>query len=334
MSEIKELKKMAAEFSLARALYALQGRRKLDGVELEFHMEAHAEARRLGVGLAGIGVPSLLSRNNIVDTGVGAEAVGSDVTNIQQGLYKQSKLSRLGANFVSGLAADVVVPPVTAVPIGEQLTQVETATKETPTFGNPTLSPNRISVTSEPSNQLLIQSGHQPNMMAWWFEAFGRATSVQVDTLVFGKIATAVTTNTYSGATWANILAMETDISAADGGYRRLGYALPTAEKAILKDALRADGLATFDIIPHNMLDGTTPAEDGSMNGYYAAVTNAMPTGTILFGDWMRVFVGQFGPLDFTVNPYRKDTSGITAVTMTSFWDGVVLQEDAFAKIA
>jgi hypothetical protein len=53
---------------------------------------------------------------------------------------------------------------------------------------------------------------------------------------------------------------------------------------------------------------------DGQMCGFNAMSTNQMAAGTMLFGDWSQVVVGEWGVLEIEVNPYANFQAGIIGV--------------------
>jgi hypothetical protein len=53
---------------------------------------------------------------------------------------------------------------------------------------------------------------------------------------------------------------------------------------------------------------------NGQMAGFPAMSSNQMASGTMLFGDWSQVVVGEWGVLEVEVNPYANFQAGIIGI--------------------
>ena len=56
--------------------------------------------------------------------------------------------------------------------------------------------------------------------------------------------------------------------------------------------------------------------ERGMVNGYPSKISNQITDAHIFFGDFSPEILGYWGNLDLLVNPYAKDTEGITRVNI------------------
>jgi hypothetical protein len=80
------------------------------------------------------------------------------------------------------------------------------------------------------------------------------------------------------------------------------------------------------------------------VNGYPAFVTNAVP-GTLskgnqasllsamIFGDWSKLHIGQWGNIDIIVDPYSLKKKAEVEVTVISYGDIGILQPEAFSAM-
>jgi HK97 family phage major capsid protein len=84
--------------------------------------------------------------------------------------------------------------------------------------------------------------------------------------------------------------------------------------------------------------------QDDRFMGYNAGVSNAVPStltkGTasaicsaLIFGNFADSVLAQWGGIDFTVNPYIKDTEGLVRITADCFYDFGVRRAASFAAI-
>ena len=79
---------------------------------------------------------------------------------------------------------------------------------------------------------------------------------------------------------------------------------------------------------------------DKTVNGFYAFVSsNVASSGVagkehVLFGDFSKVHIAQFGGLDFLYDPYSGADTGEPRMVVTGLYDGDAVQNaTAFAKL-
>jgi HK97 family phage major capsid protein len=132
--------------------------------------------------------------------------------------------------------------------------------------------------------------------------------------------------------TWADILAFESTVAAANADVATSGFMFTPEVRAQLKATPKfASGYAIpiWDDGPKDPMgiDTQGPA------GYRAAVTNQLAkngtksgvTGSILhnaiFGDWSQVIVADWGAREVVVDPYTQAASGAIVVTQRALHD-------------
>ena len=132
--------------------------------------------------------------------------------------------------------------------------------------------------------------------------------------------------------TWADILAFESTVAAANADVATSGFMFTPEVRAQLKETPKfASGYAIpiWDDGPKDPMgiDTQGPA------GYRAAVTNQLAkngtksgvTGSILhnaiFGDWSQVIVADWGAREVVVDPYTQAASGAIVVTQRALHD-------------
>ena len=111
-----------------------------------------------------------------------------------------------------------------------------------------------------------------------------------------------------------------------------MGYLTNAKARGKLKQVVKASNTAEF------IWD-----KDG-MNGYKALVTNAVPgtltkggsgavCSAILFADWSKLFIGQWGGLDIIVDPYSLKKKAEIEITALSYYDICATYPAAFAAM-
>ena len=76
----------------------------------------------------------------------------------------------------------------------------------------------------------------------------------------------------------------------------------------------------------------------GMLNGYRALRTNNIPKGLqdgkdefgIVFGNWADYFLGQWGAIDMTVDPYTQATKGMVRLVINSYWNMGMIRPESF----
>jgi HK97 family phage major capsid protein len=231
-------------------------------------------------------------------------------------LRNRSVAFRMGARRLSGLTGSVTVPKQTAGATAVWLSsESATATESAQTFGQMALSPKTVGAYTEISRQLLLQSS--PDAESIVTSDLGSVCALAVDVGVLrgsgsggeptGIISTG-SIGTVSGTTfdYADILEFQTDVAAANVMPAAGGYVTTPAVAAL---AMTRSRFANTDT---PLWQGNL--WDGQMAGFPAMSSNQMASGTMLFGDWSQVIVGEWGVLEVEVNPYAGFQAGIIGI--------------------
>jgi HK97 family phage major capsid protein len=131
-----------------------------------------------------------------------------------------------------------------------------------------------------------------------------------------------------AAATYALICELQGLIEAADSTENNLGYIMHPKLKAVLKQLKKDAGSGQFVF------------QDGLLDGYKAVSTTLMPvlnTGAnypLIFGDFSQMTIGQFGALNFKVNPYSADLEDSVRITLNTHADMQIANPKSFAKNA
>ena len=328
-------------YSLFKAISGLMNN-SLDGLEKELHDEAVEEARAAGRTINGLGIPSRLleSRADVVQ---GAPSAATNIAptvvmGYQEALREASVFNQVGANMLTGLSADTRLP-ITGKQSVAWEGEIDTAADGGVNFGKLDLTPLRLSSYVDISKQLLLQNGMgaQQAIVA----DLGRAAGAKIDAAMFaaanvtsapGAIAgtTGVLTIT-ENATYApdasiydDFMSAESKLAEGEGLQGNLAY---VANPVLMKDLKRSAQVAAV----------TAGVQGNLVNGYPTYYSNGVTkdigvSGDFLFGDFSKLFIGMFGGLDITVDPYTKAINGEVRLIVNQYIDWGVSQPGAFVK--
>ena len=129
---------------------------------------------------------------------------------------------------------------------------------------------------------------------------------------------------------WGKVVELETNADLNNALFGNLAYimhpSLVGKAKTKVKDQSGAGGFLFGN-------DGT-----GMLNGYRALRTNNIPKGLrdakdefgIVFGNWADYFLGQWGAIDMTVDPYTQATKGAVRLVINSYWNMGMIRPESF----
>ena len=114
--------------------------------------------------------------------------------------------------------------------------------------------------------------------------------------------------------TFAEYIAMETDVAAANADAGALRYIINASARGALKSTEKASNTAQFVY------------ENDQINGYPVIVSNQLASNDALFGDFSMFIMGMWSGLDLTVDPYAGATAGTVRVIALQDIDFAVKQ--------
>jgi HK97 family phage major capsid protein len=256
----------------------------------------------------------------------------------QEALREASVFNQVGANILTGLSADTRLP-ITGKQAVAWAGEVDAAADGGANFGKLDLTPIRLSSYVDISKQLLLQNGMgaQQAIVA----DLGRAAGAKIDAAMFaaadvtsapGAIAatSGVGTFTEAGTYAANASIMtdfieaESVLAVNEGLQGNLAY---VANPKLMKDLKQSAQVAAV----------SAGVQGNLVNGYPTYYTNGCTSdgaasADFLFGDFSKLFIGMFGGLDITVDPYSKAINGEVRLIVNQYIDWGVSQADAFVK--
>jgi len=343
-----------ARYSFRKAILSqLQGG-ALDGIELEMHQEAMKEAKTEGRVIQGIGIPYLLlskrpmqrasTGQNVTTAAEGGYLVQEEPLLYYQALRNKLLLPGMGAKLLTGLVGDLPLVEggtFTASWLAED--GEDTTTKVT--LDELVMKPKRLSATGALSKQLLRQTSidverliedelimaHSQGLQ---FAAINGSGTDPEPRGILNKSGIGSVAGGDNGLApaWSHIIGLETEVSIDNADGQAMAYLTNSKVRGKLKQVEKASNTGQFVWVGNET------------NGYPAYVTNAVPSnltkGTsenvcsaIIFGDFSKLHIGQWGNIEIIVDPYSLKKKGEVEVTVISYGDIGILQPEAFAAM-
>lgn len=323
-------------FSLFRAIKTLANGNALSGKEKEVSDEAAAQNKAQGLS-TGEGIRftvPLTERAQTVsdDSGGKGGALVASVPQYVQPLLPDLEIEDLGVNVWGNLVGDVPLPTAAGFSFA-YVGETEDVAATDVAISGPTLKPKRLAGVVEISHKLLIQS---PSVEAEIIRLINRAYgNAIVDAALNGGGGNAptglyslITTNintTNSVPTRAIVLDLESKVDDSNGTAFNRAYLSDSKLKGIMKGTKLDTGSGLF------LTDGN------ELNGYTYHQSTLVPTldtgasHPLIFGDWRQLFVGYWGNLNITVDPYTKASAGKVRLIIEGYSDVALTNEKAFA---
>ena len=306
------------QFSLSRAVLAIANENWTNaGFEAECSREI---AKRLGLVAdpKKFFVPMDVQKRDLtVATGsAGGNLVQTSNQSFIDILRNLSVAQRMGVTNLSGLQGSVTIPKLTtsATPVW-LANEAATITESTPVFGQLALTPKTVGAYNEISRQLLLQSSPTADSIVSTDLARVLATAVDLAVIAgsgaagqpLGIIGTAgIGSVTGTAIAYAGILEFQTDTAAGNALFATSGYITTPLVAGLLKARVKFASTAS------PIWEG--PMHAGNVDGYQAMASQQVPTGNILFGDFTKVILAEWGVLQVEVNPYANFQAGIVGI--------------------
>ncbi len=117
------------------------------------------------------------------------------------------------------------------------------------------------------------------------------------------------------------MVAHETNVATGNADVASMAFIATPAVRGVLKTRAKETGMPIYLM-----------ADDGTVNGYPALVTNQIVAGSILLGDWSQDVLGEFGVLEMRVDPYTGSNAGTVRVVAFQSVDNAVRNIVAFSE--
>ncbi|TIH12750.1 phage major capsid protein [Marinifilum sp. JC120] len=307
-------------YSFCKALRALDPNnneaRDAAGFELDV---SRAAAQKMGRDAQGIMVPPEVLTTPLLrtyTTGTGSAPHGGVL--VDTNLLADSFIDMLRARCLlmglgtklAGLVGNIEIPKQLAGAQGYVVNEDEDTTGSEGDFGQVKMSPSTIGALSEISRRLLMQNSLDVEAFVRRDLAIALAHKLDdlgyygtgVDEPLGLKNTTGVNAVLFATAgkpTFQEIIQMETEVSADNADVDSMAYLFGARMRGTFKGTLKVPGVAGF-----------IWEQGNTVNGYNVGVTNKVATGDVFFGNYSDLFVGLWGGLDLTLDPYTHSAKG------------------------
>lgn len=345
-----------AGFSIRQAIIDKIDNRAPTGINAEMQAEAIAEAKRNNVTIMGIGIPRMVMESRSIrderrDNSVtmptqpedGAAVVQTTkIISMMDMLRNELVTERLGATVYTDLVGNTEFVRMTTRPTATWKPEVAELDKSNVKFGTPaSLSPKRVGTYTVESLQFL------------------RQTSPEVDQKIKREITYSIAEAIDKAAIYGTGsnnqplgLLNDTDITwlAAQANGNTLTRAqLLAIDTALAEANVRSTNLKwLFNARTRNYLMNLPVAANfnqfvmqnaGDLMGYPVVTSNVVPnaakgtatsTSQLVFGDFSNLYIGLWGGIDLTVDPYTLISAGQIRIVAQAFADVTVFDGKAF----
>lgn len=345
-------KKDLSNFRLTRAFALLADNKKLDGIEAEIDTEGRSQANsKKNLVEGNFVLPDFREMRGQTVTGQttnagdqGGVLVSNDLqTGLIDQFWSKGVMANLGVSRFTNLQGNPIFPTLETKLAVQERTEIEALDDTEVLFGQVSMSPKRRGVSVPISKQTLLQVSLdiESKIRELFLMAFNAKADVELISLLLGNITSGNanliaigTTNAGAAPTYAHVVGLETLLAGSDADMGALAYLTNSKVRGKLKLTEKFAGT-----------NGMPVWEGGNtLNGYPAVVSNYVPNnldkgtavGTcspLIFGNFQDVYVGQWGVIDFLVNPYSLDKNHQVRITANTYWDMNVARKKSFVGI-
>ena len=330
--KIENTPKEIREYSFQDAMKAAYSGR-MEGLIKEMDQEARNEARYTGQSFKGIAIPSSVLTRAAVGTAAGN---ATEVMAWTDQLEANLVLASAGANFYSGVN-NMKFPVFSSINSGFVPEAGGSAPAANGTASGVTLSPKKlISIVNVSAEALVQNAGIEAALRRNMAQSVAATLeNALLDTADVSNAPASIFADAAAGSTAAVSAATLTALETTVLGN---GVQLEGARMAYLMDMDAYTKVKT-----EAQVSSVSPLYDNrdkTANGYFTFVSSGVAASGasgkehVLFGDFSKVHIAQFGGLDILVDPYTDGGIGQTRMIVTSLVDGDAVQNDtAFATL-
>lgn len=345
-------KKEVKRYSLMRAINAMANPGDVNAQRAAaFEREcSDAVSSKLGKQARGFMLPFEVQKRDLVagTANAGGNLVATDLLagSFIDALRNAMVLPSLGTTMLTGLVGSIAIPKQSGAATAYWVAENNAPTESQQTLAQVTMSPKTVGAFTDISRRLTLQSSIDVEAMVQNDLATVLGLAVQ-QAAINGSgasnqpssLLTLITPSVIGGANglapnWGHIVELESDVAVANALVDNMAYLTNAAVRGKLKTTSKVSGQNGF--IWEN---GDTP-----VNGYRAAITNAVPSnltkGTsngvcsaIIFGNFRDLVIGMWGGLDLMVDPYSGSTAGTIRVVALQDVDVAVRYTESFATM-
>ena len=301
------------KFNLLSAIRSIAENKPLDP-EVQAVVDAgKSEMRNAGLSVNGqLQIPSE-SRAAVTVTAEGEDVVVTDFANILEPLRTKNVLAESGAHLLTGLVGDLQIPAMGAENVNWE-GETDPAQDGASTFTNVKLTPHRLSAYIDISKQFLVQDSLGAEALIR--RDLVNAIQSKLEATIFSTDAAdgSKPAGIFNGVTptkvtdFKGLCTLESDVEDANF-YGPAKYIVSPKAKAAMR-AMAKSTKSTQLVLEGDNIDGVPVLSTGHI------AKNAFA-----YGDWSQLYVGQWGAIDLTVDPYTKAADGQVRLVVNCFFD-------------
>ena len=301
------------KFNLLSAIRSIAENKPLDP-EVQAVVDAgKSEMRNAGLSVNGqLQIPSE-SRAAVTVTAEGEDVVVTDFANILEPLRTKNVLAESGAHLLTGLVGDLQIPAMGAENVNWE-GETDAAQDGASTFTNVKLTPHRLSAYIDISKQFLVQDSLGAEALIR--RDLVNAIQSKLESTIFSTDAAdgSKPAGIFNGVTptkvtdFKGLCTLESDVEDANF-YGPAKYIVSPKAKAAMR-AMAKSTKSTQLVLEGDNIDGVPVLSTGHI-----------AKDTFAYGDWSQLYVGQWGAIDLTVDPYTKAAAGQVRLVINAFFD-------------
>ena len=301
------------KFNLLSAIRSIAENKPLDP-EVQAVVDAgKSEMRNAGLSVNGqLQIPAE-TRAAVTVTTEGEDVVVTDFANILEPLRTKNVLVESGAHILTGLVGDLQIPAMGAENVNWE-GETDPAQDGASTFTNVKLTPHRLSAYIDISKQFLVQDSLGAEALIR--RDLVAAIQSKLESTIFSTDATdgSKPAGIFNGVTptkvtdFKGLCTLESDVEDANF-YAPSKYIVSPKAKAAMR-AMAKSTKSTQLVMEGDNIDGTPVLSTGHI-----------AKDTFAYGDWSQLYVGQWGAIDLTVDPYTKAADGQVRLVVNCFFD-------------
>ena len=320
---LQKEEKKGHTFSIIRFLNGAMPGATLSGLEAEMAAESAKELQRSGIAPKGLVIPAAVFTRSASGQNAGTNADGGNLVITGQHyvdeVSERLTVFKMGATVLTDLVGNVDLPSVGGVTFAFVNEGVSTSSTKKATVAKATLSPKGIRGHMAVTRDLLAQSSL--NVEQILKDRIIAAEAACIDKAALAAIVSAAT-SAGTSFSYANLVAMETAINAANANRGKMGYILPAADWGLAKVTQKASGFPAMILEPGDII-----------NGYKADFSNQFAANTPVFGNFEDLFIGRWGGVEILVDPFTMADTGEIKLQLFSYADVKVALDKSFSKL-
>jgi HK97 family phage major capsid protein len=256
-------------------------------------------------------------------------------------------IDKLGARMLTGLVGNVAIPKQTSGSTIYWVAENTAPTESQQAIGQVLMSPKTAGGFTDIGRTLMNQTSLDVENFVMSDLAINLGLGIQQAALSGtgasnqpSGLLTRITPSVIGGTnglapTWQNIIDLETNVAVANADVGSMAYLVNAKTRGKFKSTQKFSGTNGMPVWG----EGLQP-----LNGYNAAVTNALPSnltkGTsngvcsaLIFGNWSDLVIGMWGTTDLIRDPYTASSSGGVRIVALQDVDVNVRNIESFATM-